>query len=49
MKQKVIDILNDRSSEINQSEFTQWGVIEENFELVAEEIVKLWTKKLIEQ
>jgi hypothetical protein len=42
MKQKVIDILNDRSCEINQSEFTQWGVIEENFDPVAEEIVKLF-------
>lgn len=43
MKQKVIDILNEQSSEIIQSEFTQRGVIEENFELVAEEIEKLIT------
>ena len=44
MKQKVIDILTGRSSEINQSEFTSWAVIEENFEMVAEDIVKFFAK-----
>jgi len=42
MKQKVIDILNNRISEINQNEFTYYGVMEENFELLAEDIIKLF-------